>query len=262
MQNFKLACQTITWGEGQRNEFPTVFEQVARAGYAGVEIGFRHIREIKPADLAVMLDRQGLMLVASHIGGNLFDTQQAGRERSMMDETLDYLEQMGTKLLMYSGLRYESDEQLATGIDMLNRAAQQAATRGVRLLYHNHDFEFAAGGKVVDALLNDTVDALGWCPDIGWVMRGGADVVEFLDKIKDRIGAVHFKDFAGDGSGEQRKVDTVVLGEGVAPLDEAAEWLKRNKSGLWVIAEQDRADVPAGEAAARNAAYLKRALAL
>lgn len=262
MQNFKIACQTITWGEEQRNNFPTVFEQVARAGYAGVEIGFRHIRQTKPADLADMLDRQGLVLVASHIGGNLFDSEQAGRERSMIDEILDYLDQMGARLLMYSGLRYESDQQLATGINMLNRAAEQAAARGISLLYHNHDFEFAAGGKVVDALLNNTVDALGWCPDIGWVMKGGADPVEFLERIGDRIGAVHFKDFATDGSAEERKVDTVGLGEGVAPLDEAAEWLKRNKSGLWVIAEQDRASIPPGEAAAKNGAYLKRLFAV
>lgn len=262
MSHFKLACQTITWGEGQRNDFPTVFQQVARAGYEGVEIGFRHIRETKPADLAAMLRKEGLLLAASHVGGNLFDTQQAGQERSMIDEVLDYLEQTGTKLLMYSGLRYESDEQLAAGIDMLNRAAQKADARGINLLYHNHDFEFASQGKAINALLNDTVDELGWCPDIGWLMKGRADALEFLETIKDRIGAVHFKDFATDGSGEERKVDTVELGEGVAPLDEAAQWLKRNKSGLWIIAEQDRADIPAGEAAARNAAYLKRALEL
>ncbi len=66
------------------------------------------------------------MLAASHVGGNLFDAQQAGQERSMLDEVLDYLQQMGTNLLMYSGLRYQSDEQLAAGIDMLNRGAQNA----------------------------------------------------------------------------------------------------------------------------------------
>ncbi len=143
---------------------------------------------------------------------------------------------------------------------MLNRGAQNARARGVSLLYHNHDFEFASEGRAVNALLNDTVDALGWCPDIGWLMKGGVDVPEFLDGIKDRIGAVHFKDFATDGSAAERKCDTVELGEGVAPLDETAEWLKRNKSGLWVIAEQDNASIPAREAAAKNAAYLKRVM--
>jgi len=258
MGQFQIACQTITWGANQRNEFPAVFEQVKKAGYAGVEIGFRHIRETAPAELAKMLGDQGLVLAASHVGGNLFDTQQAGQERSMIDEVLDYLDQMGTKLLMYSGLRYNSDEQLAADVDMLNRAAEGARARGVSLLYHNHDFEFFEEGRAADALLHKTVEALGWCPDIGWLMKGGAPVPEFLDKIRDRIGAVHFKDFATDGAAEERECDTVELGEGVAPLGQAAEWLKANKSGLWVIAEQDNAAVPAGEAAAKNAAYLKK----
>lgn len=260
MNSFKIACQTITWGANQCNEFPAVFEEVAAAGFAGVEIGFRHIRQTPPSDLARMLAQQGLVLAASHVGGNLFDTQQAGHERGILDEVLDYLEQMGTKLLMYSGLRYQNDEQLAADIDMLNRAAENARSRGVSLLYHNHDFEFADGGRAIDALLNETTDALGFCPDIGWLMKGGAAVPGFLDGIEYRIGAVHFKDFATDGSGAERKCDTVVLGEGVVALDETAEWLKRGKSGLWVIAEQDNSDIPPGEAAAKNAVYLKRVL--
>jgi len=257
MSNFRIACQTITWGEGQRNIFPEVFAQVAEAGYTGVEIGFRHIREIPPADLAALLEKNGLVLAASHVGGNLLDTGQADKERGILDEVLDYLEATGSKLLMYSGLRYQSDSQFAADLDMLNSSAELCAARGVSLLYHNHDFEFADGGKAIRGLLDQGGDALGFCPDVGWVMKGGADVIAFLDEAKDRIGAIHFKDFAT----KEKKVDTVVLGEGVAPLAETADWLKSNKSGLWVIAEQDNAAIPPAQAAAENAAYLKKILA-
>ena len=37
MNQFKYACQTITFGEGQKEFFPAVFAHVAEAGYAGVE---------------------------------------------------------------------------------------------------------------------------------------------------------------------------------------------------------------------------------
>lgn len=257
MSNFKIACQTITWGENQRNMLPKVFEEVASAGFAGVEIGFRHIRQTPPSHLAEMLDKQGLVFTASHIGGNLFDAQQAGHERAVLDEVLDYLEAMGSNLLMYSGLPYESDQQLATDIDMLSRAAENAHSRGISLLYHNHDFEFAKDGLAMHALLNDTVPTLGFCPDIGWLMKSKANVIEFLDARKDRIGAMHFKDFATS----EQKVDTVVLGEGIAPLDGAADWIKRNKTDLWIIAEQDTTSIPPNEAAIKNAEYLRRVLA-
>lgn len=253
VSKFPIACQTITFGEKQKEMFPEVFAQVSKAGFQAVEIGFRHIKETPPAKLKEMLAAEGLVLAASHVGGNLFDDHQASHERGILDEVIDYLSATGTKLLMYSGLRYQSDVQLAEGIDMLNRAAEKCAASGIRLLYHNHDFEFANDGKVIKALLSDGCDALGFCPDMGWVMKGGDVAVEFLDKVKARLGAIHFKDFATNNPG----CDTVILGTGVAPLAESAGWLKANTDGMWVIAEQDNADVPAGEAAAANAAYLK-----
>lgn len=253
MAEFQIACQTITWGGGQKDVFPEVFAEVAEAGFGAVEIGFRHIRETPPAKLMEMLKAEGLLLAASHVGGNLFDAAQADQERGILDEVIDYLKATGTGLLMYSGLRYESDEQLSAGIDMLNRAAEKCAANGIKLLYHNHNWEFEGGGKVMNALLSDGCDQLGFCPDIGWVMKGGADAVEFLDKVKAKLGAVHFKDFAANNPG----CDTVILGSGVAPLAEAAAWLKKNVDGMYVIAEQDNADVPAAEAAAGNAAFLR-----
>jgi sugar phosphate isomerase/epimerase len=253
LDGFGIACQTITWGEGQRERFPQVFAEVAAAGFAGVEIGFRHIRSTPPEELNRMLGDAGLSMVASHVGGNLLDSDQAGQERRMLDEVLDYLETAGTKLLMYSGLRYKDDAQFSRDMAMLNESAARCRERGVSLLYHNHNWEFADGGRVIKALLHDGASDLGFCPDVGWVMKGGMDIVEFLEAAKDRIGAMHFKDFATRAD----CVDTVILGEGVAPLKEAAEWLRQQSNGMWVIAEQDRADVSCAEAALGNAAFLR-----
>lgn len=256
MADFRIGCQTITWGEKQRERFPEVFAQIASGGFAGVEIGFRHLRETSPPQLKEMLQANGLVLAASHVGGNLFDADQATRERGLLDDALEYLQAMGTELLLYSGLRYHDDAQFGRDLTMLNRAAEECRERGIKLLYHNHNWEFADNGRVIDALVNDADPHLGFCPDIGWVMKGGAEIEALLDRVKARIGALHFKDFATTGPA----VDTVILGEGVAPLREAADWARRNLSGLWMIAEQDNADAPLPEVAAKNAAYLKQLL--
>ena len=88
----RLACQTITWGEEQRHHFPSVLSEVAAAGYEGVEIGFRHIRQTPPALLQDLLGENGLVLAASHLGGNLEDPAHADAERSFLEEALDYLD--------------------------------------------------------------------------------------------------------------------------------------------------------------------------
>ena len=252
----RAACQTITFGNEQRDFLPRVFESVASAGYTGVEIGFRHIRPTQPSALQAQLDAHGLSLAASHIGGNLQEVDQAAGERAILDETLDYLEALGTTLLMYSGLKFEDDERFARDLAMLCASEKKCRERGVRLLYHNHDWEFADDGRVIEALIKDT--DLGFCPDIGWVIKGGWDPLALLERLGDRVGALHLKDFATKTSGQ---VDTVMLGEGVAPLRSTVDWAAKNQPDLWLIAEQDRADVPPEQAITQNAKFIQSASA-
>ncbi len=252
-QNLRVACQTITWGPDQANRLHDVFRVSAEAGYEGLEIGFRHIQAIPPRQLAGMLAEYGLELVATHIGGNLQDTNQAEGERRILDQVIDYLSSIGTRLLMYSGLRFENQTQFDRDLDALQKAGGQCSRHGMRLLYHNHDWEFADGGRIINALL-ELDDAVGFCPDIGWVVKGGADVLELLDCMGERVGALHLKDFATTGAG----LDTVILGEGVVDLDEAVKWAADNRPGLWIIAEQDEASVPVETAVTRNAEFIKR----
>lgn len=248
----KLGCQTITFGPDQKKNFPRVFAAVARAGFSGVEVGYRHIAETSPQALQEMLSSEGLVLAGSHIGGNLEDTVQAEKEKTVLDDVLDYLNAMDVSILMYSGLRGQGDE-LRRQIDMLNAAAEACSARGVRLCYHNHDWEFADGERIMRTLVQLAVPNLYFCPDVGWVHKGGKDVIEFFDSVRDRVAYVHFKDFAATGG---ERCDFVTLGQGVVPLAETAEWVKLNAADIWIVAEQDASDLPAAEAVARNGAYL------
>jgi len=247
-----IGCQSITFGDGQRDFLPDVFQTLADGGYMGVEIGFRHIQPTPAAELKRQLDDHGLTLIASHIGGNLEDTQQAAGERAILEEILDYLNALGAGRLMYSGLKYQDDEQFAQDLAMLQKSEQRCRERGVRLLYHNHAWEFADDGRVMETLIRET--EIGFCPDIGWVMKGGADAASLLDRLGERVGALHMKDFATPTPG---RLDTVMLGEGVAPLRDAATWAATNDPELWLIAEQDKADTPPEQAVTRNAEFLR-----
>ncbi len=253
MDTTTFGCQTITWGDNQWQDFPRVFEEIAAAGFAGVEIGYRRLQQTQPQDLLRMLDTRHLTLLGAHIGGNLEDADQAAGERNLLEKVLDYLDACKTTRLMYSGLQYKNQTQFHQDLAMLRRASRHCRDRGVTLLYHNHNWEFADGGRVIEALLGET--DISFCPDIGWMMKGGADPVTLLDRMGSRVGAVHFKDFA---SAEKGLVDTVLLGKGVAPLAQAAQWGIRKRPDVWMIAEQDQSDQPTAEVARRNGDYLRR----
>ncbi|MBU0616863.1 MAG: sugar phosphate isomerase/epimerase, partial [Planctomycetes bacterium] len=191
----RLGCQTISWGEGQSRRFPEVFAEIARAGFDGVEIGWRRMADTPPARLRAMLAEHGLVLAASHVGGNLADTAQARGEWEMLDRVLDYLGEMETTWLMFSGLSGVTERsRLDAELAVLQRAADRCRARGVRLLYHNHDWEFRNGAMILNALL--ATGTLEFCTDIGWITKAGANVTDVLNQMAARVGAMHFKDFA------------------------------------------------------------------
>lgn len=254
----RRACQTITWGADQSERFDEIFSIVAAAGFQGVEIGYRHIQNVLPEQLNALLSKHGLTLSATHVGGNLEDLGQAGEERSVLDEVMDYLEAIGVCQLLYSGLKGSSVDAVSEEIAMVGRSAKKAASRGIRLLYHNHNWEYCGSG-IMEALLAEAPPELGLCPDIGWLMRAGVDVQEFLNANQERIGAIHFKDFATVDSSE---LDTVPLGCGVAPLHETAAWIRDTcnleADSVWVVAEQDRHAGPVEEAIEINGQFLRK----
>jgi sugar phosphate isomerase/epimerase len=196
-----------------------------------------------------MLDDSGLRLAASHVGGNLADAEQARNEWKALDEVLDYLSAVDTTMLMVSGLKAAEPDALRKEVDVLVCAADHCKAAGVALLYHNHYWEFEVNSEIFNALLDSPMQ---FCPDLGWIHQGGADVIATLEKMALRIGAVHLKDFGGAW-----REDFVVLGEGEVPLAESAEWLSRRMpAGMWMIAEQDRSNTTPEDAVARNGAFL------
>jgi sugar phosphate isomerase/epimerase len=259
MSGMRIGCQTITFGDDQAKRFDEVFRVVASAGYDGVEIGYRRLAGTDFGQLRELLAKHGLELFASHIGGNLEDESQAAGERSLLAAILDDLAALDVDILMYSGLKFEHEEQFERDLSMVFRSARSAADRGVRLLYHNHNWEFRNGARVFRALVERGGPHLGFCPDVGWIFKGGADVIETLESVRERIGVVHFKEFASPGTGKATEtVDTVEFGRGVVPLEAAAAWVIRNVADAWVVAEQDRSEIRPEDAVKANGTYLAR----
>ena len=254
MSNFPIACQTITFGPDQKKHYEDIFGVVHNAGYSGVEIGFRHVMNIPPQKLTEDLRENELALVALHVGGNLIDTAQAAGEQREIDRVIQYAKATGTGMVLYSGLKFENDLQFNTDLSMLIKGAEICAENGIKLLYHNHDWEFKNGQRVIRTLLSKAPEDLGLCPDLGWVYRSGADVIDFLETARDRIVAVHLKDFTSNDEG----AEFTELGKGRAPLREIGVWLRENTPGMWVILEQDSTSLTPAEAIQINVEYGKK----
>lgn len=82
-------------------------------------------------------------------------------------------------------------EKLAEAI---NASAAHAAERGIRVGYHNHDFEFSQridGTPAYELLVDLLEPAVVLELDVYWAGVGGADVFELLPRLGERVRYLH-----------------------------------------------------------------------
>ena len=90
---------------------------------------------------------------------------------------------------------------------------------GLRLAYHNHDFEFLShdGRAALEWVLEACTPAqLGWEADLGWICRAGADASHWLQHYADRLAALHVKDIAPVASAVEED-GWAAPGQGIVP---------------------------------------------
>lgn len=87
--------------------------------------------------------------------------------------------------------------------DILDTLGEKASKAGLKLLYHNHDFEFKKGADdvvMIDYLLeNCNPDNVNFQMDLYWVTKAGADPVAYFEKYPGRFKLWHVKDMDDQG---------------------------------------------------------------
>lgn len=133
----------------------------------------------------------------------------------------------------------------------LNDAAKAAAGHGLRVGYHNHwwELESRIDGRPALEVFADQLDpAVLLEVDTYWATAGGVDAPELLQRLGDRVHALHIKDgdLSTDASGQ------VPAGQGRVPV---AEVLAAAPDALRVV-EFDAYDGDIFAALAESHAYL------
>jgi sugar phosphate isomerase/epimerase len=178
------------------------------------EIGFRQVEpfglvERGPA-LAGLLEGHGLTAPTSHeslIGADLgpvFDAAEALGVRTVIDPYVD-------------PERWQTADEVSRIAGQLNEIASRAAERGLAIGYHNHHFELASmiDGRHALELFAERLDpAVQLEVDTYWAAAGGADVPALLERLGDRVTALHVKD--GDRSLDP--LAQVAVGAGTMPI--------------------------------------------
>lgn len=234
----EIAIQTIVWGEARSKDLPRVIREAAQAGYVGMEL--RPPQDIPGA--IELMKQHGLRLSASHGSAPTIERELDGHFR--------WLEATGAHILACSGSDYPTSAQYREIAANLERAGKICCDHGVTLCYHNHAHEITHDMFGLGHILHNTDPAhVKLCPDTYWVQRGGQDPAAFLRLLGNRVGYLHLKDMAPDGTFAE-------VGQGVLDWDAIRQVVMELKLP-WCAVEQDRSDRTPLESSAMSRAYLK-----
>ncbi|KKB11329.1 sugar phosphate isomerase [Devosia geojensis] len=89
--------------------------------------------------------------------------------------------------------------------EKLSRGGELAAPHGLKVAWHNHDFEYRPlpdGSRPIDHIFATGGDKVWFEIDCGWIVRAGADPAAELTRYADRIVAIQLKDTAPLGTSE------------------------------------------------------------
>lgn len=243
VQQFMLG--TVMNNEAQARD---TMQKMKAAGYDGIELcGFM----IHPAGLMVRLMTKaagmpvgkggrldwkglvkdsGLQVVSLHTDLGSVERDPA----AVAAEAKDF----GTKYAVITGMyrfAYGEEKTVRDLAERLNRAGEAVRKEGVSLLYHNHNCELqrvSSTRRGYDILLEETDPAaVNFEFDSYWFAEGGADPLEWMERLGSRMKLWHINDrgarLAGPAMTPILKTDSAELGTGNMPLEALAEQAKR-----------------------------------
>lgn len=223
-----IALQLYTVREQAQQDFLGTLAKLAEAGFTAVE--FAGYWGVPAPELRAELDKLGLKAAGAHVGYKLWDENLAG--------TLEDLQTLGithaTIPWLEPAMRPTTVDQVKGLAESFNAWGEAAKEAGIRLGYHNHDFEFNTvddGRTIYDVLAELT--NLDLQLDVYWAKFIGFDAVPLIEKYAGRMPQMHVKDLAKDGKGAD-----AVFGEGQVDWDSVLP--AAHAAGThWFILEQD-----------------------
>lgn len=211
-----------------------VLRQLQALGYDGVE--FFNYLDIPAEEMRALTQQIGLEPFSTH--------PRLHRFFQNLEEEIAYAKTLGVKTLVMPHIvmadrNNEYYQKVLEAIPGWKKACDEA---GLALAWHNHDFEFKPYGSypyLMDAILEENPQ-IGFEIDTCWTSIVNLDTAAYMEKYKDRITMVHFKDYLGVGSdGGCNDIAFCALGEGLVDVQAAAD-KARQIHAQWAIVEQDK----------------------
>jgi len=259
--SLKVGLQLYTLREYIDKDPKGVLAKVAKAGYQEVET-YGYSKEkgfwgLSPKEFKSVLAANGLTTSAGHYG---LDDFLAGGSQDTLKACMEAAKSCGQTYVVVPSM---SEKVRATAADFkavankLNEAGQLCKAAGLKLGYHNHNFEFKPidGTTLYEVLLKETDPALvDFEMDIYWVVRAGQDPIKLITQHPKRFTMWHVKDMEKANPEHNTEV-------GSGTIDFKKIFQQASTSGVkHIFMEQEYFAMDAYKSITQSATYIKKSL--
>jgi sugar phosphate isomerase/epimerase len=188
--------------ESLPKDVKSVLEQVAKAGFKEVETYGYTIKEgffgTTPKDFKNILNDNGLKAPSGHYD---FSALMKDNNYDFLKASIETASILGSEYIVVPWfapeLRGTSADDYKKIAQKINKAGVLCKEAGLKIAYHNHDFEFEKFENTTgfEVLLNETDKKLvDFELDLYWVVRAGYDPLQLFKENSGRFTMWHVKD--------------------------------------------------------------------
>lgn len=186
-----VGVQLYTFRDAMAEDAIGTLKKIAGMGYKEIETARSskgHYYGLKPAEMKKVCEDLGMVLRSGHVH---VDENWA--------KTIDEAAESGQDYLICSTMpsRGQTVDNYKSVSEVFNKAGEESKKLGINFGYHNHSYEFQSDGDQVlfDVLMDNTeADLLHMELDLGWVIVGGKDPLDYFAKYPGRFPLWHLKD--------------------------------------------------------------------
>lgn len=238
-----------------------VIAKVAAAGYKEVET-YGYSKQggfwgLSPKEFSALLKANGLTTPSGHYGlDEFFGTGKTDQ----LDSYIEAANATGQSHVIVPSINHQFIKTAAdfkAVAEKLNKAAEICKKGGVKLGYHNHNFEWkpTEGTTFYDTIIDGTDPKLVTMElDLYWVVRAGFNPIDFFKKHPGRFEFVHIKDMDKANSGLNTEI-------GSGSIDFKTILAQSKLAGIkHFIVEQENFSMDPYKSITQSSSYLKNTL--
>jgi sugar phosphate isomerase/epimerase len=236
-----------------------VIAKVAAAGYKEVE-PFGYSKKagfwgLDPKAFNSLLKANGLTTPSGHYDMNQFFGSGKTDNLEAYIEAANTTGQSHIIVPSINGEFIKTVDECKAVADKMNKAAEICKKSGLKLGYHNHNFEWRPIGDTTfyDTVIDNTDPKLvAMEMDIYWVVRSGKDPLELIAKHPGRYEFVHIKDMDKTKPGLNTEI-------GKGSIDFVKILSKAKEGGVkhFIVEQENYIDIDPYVSIAESAKYIK-----